>query len=211
MLGPNDSADAIRRTDDHDFRAVKGSAAVRPGICDRVRAGQLASPSLLSLEPSRNLASTANRVVVVDDHPIFLQGLSICLRRQGTGVVSGQTSAAAPISCPAMVWLTDVILAGCERTEDLDGDFFQRLHCAYLGAEALVVLDACNAEVVERLLKAGAMGCISRDKGIQEFAEAIAVVGRGEIYVEKKIALELVTKWVRCPASATTRSRLCCA
>jgi CheY-like chemotaxis protein len=206
MLGPNDSADLTRQTDSHDFEPAMRSA-IRPAF-DRIHVGQLISPALLFREQPRSKRSATNRVVVIDDHPIFLQGLSSCLRQRGIGVC-GHVSSSRSASGSAMAWLADVVLADCFRTEDLDKDYFKHLRNNYPGAQALVVIEAAEAELVERLLKAGALGCISRDKRIGDFLEAIETVGNAEIYVDKQLALELVTKWVRFPSASVGRSQVC--
>jgi NarL family two-component system response regulator LiaR len=71
---------------------------------------------------------------------------------------------------------------------DLRVDLAHQLHAAVPEAGLLFLVDDYDLDTVLLLLRAGAMGCISRDASVAQLSRALIAAGRGEIALPSEVA-----------------------
>jgi NarL family two-component system response regulator LiaR len=67
-------------------------------------------------------------------------------------------------------------------------DLAHQLHAAVPEAGLLFLVDDYDLDTVLLLLRAGAMGCISRDASVAQLSRALIAAGRGEIALPPEVA-----------------------
>lgn len=134
----------------------------------------------------------AVRVLVVDDHAAFRDGLRRLLSRLGWVEIAGEadgvdTAVAAVTSIPADVLLLDLHLPDGGGTEVL-----RRLAREGLQIPALVLTVSASDADVRRALRAGACGYVVKGSSASELGLALRAAAAGEMYLSPRIARPLV-------------------
>jgi DNA-binding NarL/FixJ family response regulator len=106
-------------------------------------------------------------------------------------VTACEVSVVAPLVEPGQPTAVLVDLPG------LRVDLAHQLHAAAPEAGLLFLVEDYDLDNVLPLLRAGAMGCISRDASVSELSQALIAAGRGEIALPDSIAGKALTALAR--------------
>jgi DNA-binding NarL/FixJ family response regulator len=141
-------------------------------------------------EPSRR---DDPKVIVVDDHELFRQGVTGLLEERGIEVVGEAGLAAEAIRLaegigPCVV-LMDLRLPGMSGIEAT-----QRLTAAAPLARVLVLTVFVDDQHIIDALLAGACGYVLKDAPIEQIVEGIRAAARGESLISPRIASRLVRR-----------------
>jgi DNA-binding NarL/FixJ family response regulator len=137
-------------------------------------------------------------ILLVDDHPIFREGLRSLIDRSDTAVVAGEAGDGAEAVRLAgelkpdlvIMDLTMPVMNGIDATREITGK--------YPEIRVLALSMETNRFFVVEVLKAGATGYVLKDTAFAELAEAIDTVARGETYLPRKVATLLVREFLQC-------------
>ena len=137
-------------------------------------------------------------ILLVDDHPIFREGLRSLIDKSDTAEVIGEASNGveavrlAGELKPEMVImdLTMPIMNGIDATREITNK--------YTDIRVLALSMESNRFFVVEVLKAGAMGYVLKDTAFTELMDAVQSVSRGETYIPRKIATLLVREFLQC-------------
>ena len=136
--------------------------------------------------------STAKRIFIVDDHPVFREGLVGLVKREADLAVCGeadnapQALSAIEASKPDLV-LADIGLpgkSGLELVKDL------RAVCPEMAVLVISMHD--ETLYAERVLRAGGRGYIMKQEGPEKILQAIRHVLDGQISVSGKISARIL-------------------
>jgi DNA-binding NarL/FixJ family response regulator len=144
------------------------------------------------------------RILLVDDHPLILEGLVRLINQQPDLEVCGE------VGCP-----TDALLAARELGPDLmiidlslgsdSGlDLIAELNSRHPHIPMLVLSMHDETFYAERALKAGASGYIMKEQSPEKVVRAIQCVLEGEIYLSEKMAGKLLRRLAGKPALEET-------
>lgn len=132
------------------------------------------------------------RVVILEDCPVVREGLAHCLAQQGGIEVCGHTDApdeargliARAHGC---VLLMDVMHDGEDGVE-----FARAVIAEHPDVRVLVFSLQDEGVYAERMLRAGAMGYVTKRAPVAEIVLAIRTVAAGGIYVSPRLSLILL-------------------
>jgi DNA-binding NarL/FixJ family response regulator len=134
------------------------------------------------------------KVIIVEDHPMFCEHLTILINRQSNMTVCGccdnirEAMELIRLHQPHIA-LVDITLRGSSGLELLKDIKAQRLPI-----NVLVLSMHDEALYAERALRAGAKGYISKNEASTEVTSAIAAVAAGEVYASKQLTLKLLER-----------------
>lgn len=136
------------------------------------------------------------KVLLVDDHELVRMGMSRMLSDVSDITVVGEACNGEEALTQAKKLKPDVVLmdvqmpgiGGIEATRKL----------AYLFPQlAILVVTICEEEPFpSRILKAGAMGYITKGTDLQEMVLAIRKVASGQRYLSAEVAAQLASNWL---------------
>jgi DNA-binding NarL/FixJ family response regulator len=137
-------------------------------------------------------------ILLVDDHPIFREGLRSLIDKSDTAVVTGEAGDGAEAVRlagelkPDMVImdLTMPIMNGIDATREIMKQFPE--------TRVLALSMETNRFFVVEVLKAGATGYVLKDTAFAELLDAIQAVAKGETYLPRKVATLLVREFLQC-------------
>lgn len=138
------------------------------------------------------MEANAARVLLVDDHPLFREGLAAALRRESHLEVAGEAGTASEAielvrQQPIDVAVVDVLMpsvSGLSLTSEL---FELRPQCRVLG---LSVID--EPGIIADMLRAHACGFALKTQPIAEIVDAIGQVFAGLRYLPPRISRDAV-------------------
>jgi len=134
------------------------------------------------------------RVVLVDDHPLIRQGVRMLVSQEADMEICGEASGAYEALQVIQQTQPDVVVADLRLAEGSGLDLIRDVRERFPQASVLVLLMRDEGFFVERVLRAGARGYITKDEGPARVIEGIRRVLAGEIYVSQKMATRLMSQ-----------------
>lgn len=130
------------------------------------------------------------KILVIDDHPLFCDGLVLLLQAMGLAeqVESCYKADQVPQACARNAWdlvLLDWNLGVLPESDPLT--LIGTIRQVQEEARIVVVSAEVSAEGVRAAVEAGAVGYVPKDATSQRLIEAIEVTSRGGIYLPRSI------------------------
>jgi DNA-binding NarL/FixJ family response regulator len=139
-----------------------------------------------------NLAMLPVRILVVDDHCLVREGLSVFLERDKRMKIVGSVATGEEAVLAAQRLKPDVIIMDLVLPA-LNGIDATRRILEELPRTRVIVLSACHtSEHVYRALRAGALGYVLKTAASAELLSAVKAVTAGEHYVSPAITVQFV-------------------
>ncbi len=138
------------------------------------------------------------RVVVADDHPIFLDGLRVALRAPDVVVVGAAKTADETVALVSSL-APDVAVVDLQ----MPGHGLEAIrHIVSLSPSVRVVVLTMSADTqaVNAALRAGARGYVVKGADRDELLGAIRAVARGDLVFGTEVAAPLLSALARAPA-----------
>src|ERR1700712_5151040 len=152
-------------------------------------------------------ASPSAAALVIDDHPIVLQGCRRVLEDAGIERIAEATSVVAGYRSFLRLRPAAVI---CDLTFQGSGlaglHLVRRMRGVNPAARILVFSMHNDPVIVSRALEAGALGYVLKDHASGELFEAFERVRAGEVYLDRRLATEVAM--LRTDARRTPKSQL---
>ena len=137
-------------------------------------------------------------ILLVDDHPIFREGLRSLIDRSDTAVVAGEAGDGAEAVRLAGELKPDLVIMDLTMPVMNGIDATRKITSKYPDIRVLALSMETNRFFVVEVLKAGATGYVLKDTAFAELADAINTVARGETYLPRKVATLLVREFLQC-------------
>jgi len=137
------------------------------------------------------------KILLVDDQPLFREGLSTLLSVHPDLEVVGEAANGAEAIRLARSLLPLVVLMDLQMPV-LDGvAATRRLHEEQPNCRVIVLTTFDDDELVFDGLRAGAVGYLLKDAPSEKLAEAIRVAARGETFLQPSVAAKVVAEFAR--------------
>lgn len=144
-----------------------------------------------------NQATTESRILIVDDHPLFREGLRQMMEREPGLRVCGEAADAAEAVRLIAESEPDLVIVDISLGTSSGIDLIKTLKADH-GELPLLVLSMHDESLyAERALRAGAMGYVMKHEPPKVVRAAIQRVLSGAIYLSEKMSTTLLTKLMR--------------
>ena len=137
------------------------------------------------------------RVLVVDDHTLFRQGIVALLDSQPDIVVVGQASEAQGAMAATLRLLPDLLLMDVTMPGINGLDAAGEIKSRCPGVQVLILTIHDREDYLYRALRAGASGYVLKGADIHDLLAAVRTAYRGEIYLYPSLAKKLVGEYLR--------------
>jgi len=140
----------------------------------------------------KSSAPKKNRVLIVDDHPVFRHGISALINAEEDLIVCGEASS-SPSALDAMrklkpdIALLDISLPGTNGIE-----LIKLMKAEYPKLPLLVLSMHDESLYALRALKAGALGYVMKAEALTHVLDALRKALKGEIYVSPRLSERLI-------------------
>ena len=142
----------------------------------------------------RKTSPEKSRILIVDDHPLFCEGLGRMIDRHPSLKVCGQAPDAASAMKAVAELRPDLVLVDISLEGTNGIDLIKSLKAKYDDIPILVVSMHDESLYAERALRAGAQGYIMKNQPIQIVRAAIFKVLSGDIFLSEKMSTSVLAK-----------------
>jgi DNA-binding NarL/FixJ family response regulator len=146
-----------------------------------------------------------SRILIVEDHPLFSEGLSQMINRQPGMMVCGQAPDAGAAMRAVADLEPDLVLVDISLEGSNGIDLIKNLKANYEELPILVISMHDEALYAERALRAGALGYVMKNQPAKVVKAAISKALNGEIFLSEKMSSSVLGKFLRgkseCPVS----------
>ena len=153
-------------------------------------------------------ASKPNRTVfIVDDHPVFRDGLARIAAHVPDLAVCGEADNATQAFDGISRLKPDLVLMDIGLPGKSGLELLQDVHAMMPDLPVLVISMHDEALYAERVLRAGGRGYIMKQEGPEKIMQAIVKVLNGQVYASEKTAATILDAITR-PRGATSTSAI---
>jgi two-component system, NarL family, nitrate/nitrite response regulator NarL len=131
------------------------------------------------------------RIIVVEDDPLFREGLVAAMSRADDLEVVGVADDPASALQLARREVPDVVVLGMSQPREVPAAV-RSIASARVGGRILVLTSSTAPDDLVEAIEAGAAACVLRDATIEEFVSAVRVVGAGGAYAPPRLAWGLL-------------------
>ncbi len=139
------------------------------------------------------------RVLLIDDHAIFRQGVRLILQETPDIVVVGEatTGAEGVACCVALGESVDVVVTDL-ALPDIDGlEVLRQVKALGITVRVILLTMYSDDEHIRGMVQAGADGYVLKQVAVEKLIEAIRMVHRGETALSPLIARRLMAQMQR--------------
>ena len=140
----------------------------------------------------------AIRLLLIDDHPVVLEGMRRCLGENGEFEISGAFKSAKDALPRMKQDRVDVVVTDLRHLDDGSGLDGIKEMCARIENLRVLVFSAHDETIyAERALRLGASGYLMKTESCDELRKAIGTVAQGGIHVSEAMSGLLIKKLVK--------------
>ncbi|MFM1918507.1 MAG: hypothetical protein RLZZ303_141 [Candidatus Hydrogenedentota bacterium] len=144
------------------------------------------------------------RILLVEDHPVVRRGIAQLLNDESDMEVCGEAESVDEALALVEHNPPDVALVDISLRNSNGIDLIKTLKEQYPSIVSLVLSMHAEAGYVERALKAGAKGYVTKDQADEIIIEAIRKVNGGGLYLQSNLSEEVLQRLVNAPEKAVT-------
>jgi len=138
--------------------------------------------------------SEKSRILIVDDHPLFREGMQQMIDRNASLKVCGEAASPAAAMKAVAELEPDLVLVDISL-EGGDGiDLIKNLKDKYENLPILVISMHNESLYAERALRAGALGYVMKNEAARTVKAAILKVLGGDIFLSEKMSASVLSR-----------------
>jgi DNA-binding NarL/FixJ family response regulator len=134
----------------------------------------------------------AKQILIVDDHPVFREGLGVLVKREPDLSVCGEADNASQALAEVERCVPDLVLADIGLPGKGGLELIKDIRATHPDVAILVVSMHDETLYAERVLRAGGRGYIMKQAGPEKMLQAIRQVLDGQIYLSAKMSLRVL-------------------
>src|ERR1700675_2851407 len=145
---------------------------------------------------SQSSAPAKKRILVVDDHPIVRQGLSLLINQEPDLVVCGEAEEATGAMHVLASARPDVLIVDISLNGPDGLDLLKTIRITHPTLPVLILSMHEESIYAERALRAGANGYIMKQEATEKVLVAVRRILSGEIYVSDRVANKMLKHYI---------------
>jgi len=134
------------------------------------------------------------RILIVDDHPLVRERLTEVINREPDLRVCGEAEDRHEAIQAVVDRRPDLVIVDLTLRNSDGLELIKDLHARWASLRMLVVSMHDESLYAERVLRAGALGYITKQEATRNILQAIRRVLAGNIYVNERIATHILTR-----------------
>jgi len=133
-----------------------------------------------------------NKIIIVDDHSLFREGIKLLIENEGLGEVIAEAENGAIFLDLLQTVIPDLVIMDIEMPV-MDGlEATQQALKLYPGLKILVLTMLNQKANYFDMVNAGALGFVLKTSGKQEFEKAINAIMQGESYFSNDLLRQII-------------------
>lgn len=138
------------------------------------------------------MAQEKFKIVIVDDHSLFREGLRLLIEKEGIGEVIAEADNGLKLLEIVKSSMPDVIVLDIDMPVMNGFEATEKIVKQYPNANILVLSMHGDQEHYSQLVKAGAKGFVLKTSGKHELENAIKTVAKGESFFSSELLRKII-------------------
>lgn len=134
-----------------------------------------------------------NKIILVDDHSLFREGIKLLIENNGLGVVIAEADNGRAFLEKLDLHVPDLVIMDIEMPVMNGLEATVEALERYPDLKVLVLTMLSEKENYQDLIQAGAMGFVLKTSGKHEFEKAIKTIISGESYFSNDLLLQIIS------------------
>ena len=134
---------------------------------------------------------TTKRLLIVDDHPLFREGLKAILRRDPQFEVAGEAGSCAEGLRVAKACRPDLAILDISLPDRSGTHLARELRQMLPGLGILMVSMHAKVDYVAEAIKVGALGYLTKDAATVSLIAGLQAVAAGQPYLDPTVSMEI--------------------
>lgn len=155
---------------------------------------------------NQSSATVKSRVLVVDDHPIVRQGLTLLINRESDLTVCGEAEDAHTAMQSLTSTRPDILVVDISLNGPDGLDLLKNVRSRHPELPVLILSMHDESIYAERALRAGAQGYIMKQEATEKVLVALRRILSREIYVSERIANRMLHRYIGNPSASKPSS-----
>jgi DNA-binding NarL/FixJ family response regulator len=137
---------------------------------------------------------TITKILLVDDHQMFIDGLKLVLRKVGNMKVVDEANSGVQALETIKKQKIDIVVTDIHMPEMSGTDLAKTIKRDYPEVKVLVVTSYCDGEIIREIFESEAEGYILKNAGKQELIAALNKIISGGIYYSNEVTTVMMGK-----------------
>ncbi|AGW14013.1 response regulator [Megalodesulfovibrio gigas] len=137
---------------------------------------------------------SCRRVLLVDDHPLFREGLKALVQQTGQYEVTAEAGSCAEALALARQVRPDIAIVDLSLPDGSGVELLRELQQEVPGLRVVVVSMHCKIEFVSESFRAGAGAYVLKESSAESLARALEAVSRNEQYLDSAVSPKVLQK-----------------
>lgn len=149
------------------------------------------------MTPSEPSSNPRHRIVLVDDHAVVRQGIALMLNQEDDLEVCGEAESANDALDVLEQTHPDAAIVDLKLKDSSGMELIKDIRIRFPEVRILVLSMRDEGFYAERVLRAGAMGYVTKEEGPQCVLTALRSVLNGTIHVSERMATKVMSRIVQ--------------
>lgn len=150
-----------------------------------------------------------SRVFIVEDHPIYREGLALYINKQPDMFICGETDNAADAMTKIEELTPHLVIIDLKLFNSSGFSLVQNIRSRWPKLKILILTMYEETRFARRLIQEGASGYIMKDEGPKVVLQALRSILAGQTYASEKIKQQFLSRGVKAsPEDALTNREL---
>jgi len=141
-------------------------------------------------------AAAKTRILIVDDHPIVREGLSLMMNREPDLMICGEAEDASAALTAISTTRPDFLIVDISLNGPDGLDLLKNIRTRYRSLPVLVLSMHDETIYAERALRAGANGYIMKQEATEKVLVAVRQILNQKVYVSDRIANRMLQQYI---------------
>lgn len=144
--------------------------------------------------------SQKKTILLVDDHPLFREGLKALIARNSKFEVVGEAGNAADGLQMALTIKPDLIIIDISLPDKSGIDLTRSIRSALSETKIIIVSMHSKINYITEAFQAGALGYVIKESATDKLLQGLEAVSKGDYFLDSSLSQKVVSRLIEFPA-----------
>ena len=139
-------------------------------------------------------------ILIVDDHPLFREGLKSIVSRKSRFEVIGEAGNAREGLLMARRLRPDIVIVDISLPDGSGIDLTRSIRTSLPESRVMIVSMHSKIDLISEAFRSGATGYVAKESAAERLSQGLEAISKGEYFLDSSISHKVVKKLMQFPA-----------